>query len=111
MARAKQRELEVARIKTYVAEWREHRGLSQRALSRLAGVSHNTIRRIEMSESNWNEDTLGRIAQALNTDIPSLLARHPEQTEGIWTVWTGLTDAERRQLVELAIGLKRARRD
>ncbi len=73
-------------------------------------MSHVSVRRIETGEAEWKESTISLLAAALNTDIASLLGRDPTQSEGIWTAWNSLDEAERRQLVELARALKIARR-
>lgn len=93
----------------FLKEWREFRGLGQRALAKLVDTSHVAIGRYERYEVAPDTEILARIAAALNTDIPSLLARHPEQTDGVWDTWMRLTDAERQMLVDALRGISRAR--
>lgn len=110
MARSRREDVAVARPKNFIREWRLHRRLSLRELGAKVGMSHVSLGRIERGETLWNEETLALIANALATDIPSLIARDPAQTEGIWSVWNELTESERMQLVELARALKIARK-
>jgi transcriptional regulator with XRE-family HTH domain len=84
--------------------------MSMHELGRKTGMSHVSIRRIETGESEWKESTLALISAALNTDIASLLGRHPAESEGIWSAWNSLDEAERRQIVEIARALKVASR-
>jgi transcriptional regulator with XRE-family HTH domain len=77
-----------------------------RELGKRIGISHVSLRRIETGETDWNETTLSLLAQALGTDVPSLLARDPHQTEDVWGMWSQLSDADRRQLVDVLLALK-----
>ena len=129
MARSKREEIPYQKTRNFVREWREYRGMSLRTLAKLTGYSHASLSRKENGLEGWNDENLALVAQALHTDVMSLLSRRPEQTEGIWSVWLtlsdedkrqllelargfgDLTDTERRQLIEIAAGLKRARTD
>lgn len=56
-----------------IKEFRERRGLSQAALSRISGVSRPTIIKLENSdEVTINSKTLEKLAQALDVSIKSL---------------------------------------
>jgi transcriptional regulator with XRE-family HTH domain len=54
-------------------ELREKRGLSQKALSEISGVSRPTIIRLESQEETVvNTNTLEKLAKALNVSIRTL---------------------------------------
>lgn len=91
--------------KTYIYEWRRHRGLSQQRLADRLGVSHATIGRIENGKQPYSQPLLERLAEELQTDPASLLIRDPSDPEGIWTLWDRAKPAERRQIVALAATL------
>ena len=93
----------------FLKEWREFRGIGQRALAKMIDTSHVSIGRYERYETPPDLEILGRIAEALRTDIPSLLARHPEQTEGAWARWMQLDDGQRMFLISLLTGGSRAK--
>lgn len=53
---------------------REHLGLSQEALAAAAGVSRDSISRLERGRISPNLVTFGKIAETLNTSASALLA-------------------------------------
>jgi DNA-binding XRE family transcriptional regulator len=57
-----------------VLVWREHRGLSQRALAKAAGVSPGHLSDIEHGRRSGSVDALKRIAAALKVRIDDLIA-------------------------------------
>ena len=57
-----------------IKKYRKKRGISQDKLSKLAGVTYNTIIKIESgSTSNPRVETLRLIAKALNVTVDDLL--------------------------------------
>jgi transcriptional regulator with XRE-family HTH domain len=59
-----------------VRDFREKRGLSQRELSRLTGLSQKTISAIETNKSKGVDfDTLDRLAAALGVEPALLIVR------------------------------------
>ena len=47
------------------------------------------------------------VAEALQTDVASLLMRNPAQAEAIWSIWDQAKPAEREQIIAIAQALKR----
>jgi len=57
-----------------IRELRNKRGMSQEKLARLAGISYNTIVKIESGESkNPTIQTMAGIAKALNVPLDELI--------------------------------------
>lgn len=54
--------------------WREHRGLSVKALAELAGVAPAYLSQIETGKREGTVSTLGKIAKALGVTIDDLVS-------------------------------------
>lgn len=61
-----------------VRVWREHRGLSARALARRAGISTAYLSQIETGKKPGSFDAMGRLARALGVDMEDLEPWHTE---------------------------------
>ena len=59
-------------LKLYIREIREKKGLSQKKLSKLSGVSSSHIGYLENGEREPTISVLYKIAKALNVDIKEL---------------------------------------
>lgn len=64
--------------KVYLAEWREHRGLTQAQLGDRLGVSSVAISRWECGSRRPDLNVLAAISEALGIEL-SALYRHPNQ--------------------------------
>ena len=107
MANTKQEPFCGDRPDHFVREWRQFRKMTTRALGKASGMSHVAVGRIERREAMLNEETLARLAEALNTDPISLMVTNPLEGPGIWDIWRNMTPEERKQLVAVARALKR----
>jgi transcriptional regulator with XRE-family HTH domain len=87
---------------TFIAQWREHRGLTQEQLADRLETSKASISRIENSEQPYTQDFLEACAEALNTDPASLLMRDPTSEEPIWSIWDQAKPGERKMIIEIA---------
>jgi transcriptional regulator with XRE-family HTH domain len=56
-----------------IKEWRAQRGLSQRDLADVSGVSREYIARIELGQHDPTLSTLEKLAKALNVKVGKLL--------------------------------------
>jgi predicted transcriptional regulator len=56
-----------------LAEWRKRRGVSQRALAKLAKVSYVTIARLETGKFDPRLSTLRQLAKVLKLKVRDLL--------------------------------------
>ena len=86
--------------KTFIREWRTFRGLSQRDLERLTNISYVQIGKYERGETPPGVEMLARIAQALGIDVPTLIARDPQQNGGFWEAWDQLSTEDRQKVVD-----------
>lgn len=88
--------------KTFIREWRETRGLTLEQLADRVGTTHATLSRIERGKQPYSQALLEAIAEALQTDPPSLLIRNPQDPEGIWSIWDQAKPGEKKMIVDLA---------
>ena len=99
-----------ARRPIYVRQWREHRELSQETLADRLDMSAAQLSRIETGRQPYTQDFLEAAADALQTDVPSLLMRDPSREDpsdpnSIWSLWDHAKPAERRMIVNIAKGV------
>lgn len=63
-------------ISQNIKKYRKKKGISQDKLSKLAGITYNTIIKLESGATkNPRVETLNSIAKALNTTVDNLLNR------------------------------------
>lgn len=93
---------------TQIRAWRKHRGLTLEQLAERIGMTHATLSRIERGKQPYNQVLLESLAEALQTDVASLLIRDPADPDGIWSIWEQASRGQRRQLVDIAKTLLRA---
>jgi transcriptional regulator with XRE-family HTH domain len=67
------------RIGQRIRDRRHTLNLSQEALAEAAGVSRETVRRLERGRISPNLATFGKIADGLQTSAASLLAENPSE--------------------------------
>ncbi|MGM4987386.1 helix-turn-helix domain-containing protein [Tardiphaga sp. 841_E9_N1_2] len=87
---------------TFIKQWREYRGYSQEKLGGMLETSGSMISRIESGETPYTQDVLEGLADALMTDIPSLLMRDPTDPEAIWSIWDQAKEGQRVMIEEVA---------
>jgi len=66
-----------------VRELREERGLDRRALAEAAGVSVDTIKRIEGRKGAVRFDSARRVARALEVEHPRVLRATPNPLDSV----------------------------
>lgn len=71
------------RRRTFIAEWREFRGLSQERLADLLDTTKATISRIENMKIGYSQDFLEACADALGTHPAVLLSRPPREDDNL----------------------------
>lgn len=91
-----------ARRRTFIREWREHRGLTQEQLADRLDTSVASISRIETGTQPYTQDTLEALADALMTDPASLIMRNPSDPDAIWSLWERAKPGERKMIVDIA---------
>jgi transcriptional regulator with XRE-family HTH domain len=71
------------RRRTYIAEWREFRGLTQEALAERLDTTKATISRIENRKIGYSQDFLEACADELGVHAATLISRAPDETDRI----------------------------
>lgn len=69
---SKDQNSELPIVSEQIAKWRRSKGLTQFDLESRAGLSHNTISRLENGQNSPRVETVERIAQALDLSIEEL---------------------------------------
>jgi len=93
----------------YIAEWRDHRGLSQEKLAARIGTTKSTISRWETGERDILLGAQGAIAEALNC-TPRDLFNDPAQPSAD-DLLRDMDDNTRRQAIRLLKALKTGTND
>ena len=94
--------------KTFIREWRKHRHLTLEQLSsRLqelgqADMGPSALSMLERGQRGYTQQSLEAIANALSTDVASLLIRDPSDPDAIWSVWDHAKPGERKMIVDIA---------
>lgn len=94
--------------RTFIREWRQHRGLTLERLADRIGMKASALSYLERGQSAYTQGTLELIAEALQTTPASLIMRNPDEDDAIWSLWDKASPAEKRQITEVAKALKRA---
>lgn len=89
--------------RTFIREWRKHRGLTLEQLAaRLDDMAPSNLSMLERGQRGYTQETLERIAHALQTDVASLLMRNPADSEALWSIWDQAKPGQRLQIIEIA---------
>lgn len=88
--------------KTFLRQWREHRGLTLEQLADRIETTASHLSMLERGMRGYTQNTLEAIADALNTDAPSLLIRDPSKDDAIWSVWEHAKPGDRQKIVQIA---------
>lgn len=87
---------------TFIKQWREHRQLNQEQLADRVGMTQSHLSMLENGKRGYAQDTLESLADALQTDVASLLMRNPMDGDAIWSIWEQAKPGERRMIVDIA---------
>lgn len=93
--------------RTFIREWRKHRNLTLEQLADRLSMTNPHLSMLERGLRGYTQETLERIAEALQTDVASLLMRNPTDPEAIWSIWDEAKPAEREQIVAIAQALRK----
>lgn len=88
--------------RTYIAQWRDHRNLTQEQLAERLEMTQSHLSMLENGKRGYTQETLEAVAHALQTDVASLLMRDPTDPEAIWSIWDNAKPGERRMIVDIA---------
>lgn len=88
--------------RTFIRQWREHQGLTLERLADRVGMTAGNLSQLERGNQGYTQNTLERLAEALQTDAASLLTRDPTDSEALWSIWDQAKPGERRMIVDIA---------
>jgi len=87
---------------TFIRQWRIHRGLTLEQLAEWVSLTASHLSMLERAQRAYAQETLEALAEALSTDVASLLMRNPTEPDAIWSIWDQAKPGERRLIVDLA---------
>lgn len=88
--------------KTYIRQWRDYRNLTLEQLAERIDMTPSHLSMLERGLRGYTQETLERIADALQTDVASLLMRDPTEEGAIWSIWEHAKPGERKMIVDIA---------
>lgn len=97
--------------RTFIREWRTHRGLTLEQLAARLDMTASHLSMLERGQRGYTQETLEALAHALMTDAASLIMRDPTAPDAIWSVWEQAKPAQQRQILEIAKTLLRTGSD
>lgn len=90
------------RRRTFIQAWRKFRGLTQEQLADRLSTTKANISRVESGTQGYTQDFLEACAEALGTDVASLLMRDPSHPDAIWSIWDKAKPGEKQMIVDIA---------
>lgn len=88
--------------RTFIRQWREHRNLTLEQLADRIDMTSSHLSMLERGQRGYTQETMEIIADALQTDVASLLMRDPSEPDAIWSVWDQAKPGERKMIVDIA---------
>lgn len=92
--------------KTYIRQWRRHRGYTLEQVAERLGVTPGTLSHLELGKVGYTQPMLEALAEALGCQPVDLLIRNPLEPESPYTIWETLTPVQRRQAIAVLGALK-----
>lgn len=90
------------RRKTFLREWRQHKGLTLEGVAPRAGTSHPNLSKIERGLVPYDQDLLEKLASIYGCDEVDLLVRDPAGPIDIRSVMDRASPSVRAQIVRVA---------
>lgn len=88
--------------KTYLREWRKHRGRTLEQVAEFLHMTHGQLSKIERGVQPYNQALLEQLAELYMCEPADLLIRDPADPTGIWSVWDHAQPGEREKIVQVA---------
>ncbi len=85
-----------------IRAWRKHRGMTIDDLAAATRIDRGNLSKIERAILAWNQDTIERLADALDCSVSDLLFRDPADPVSLWSLRDRATDSEWREISEVA---------
>lgn len=95
----------MARQRTFLREWRQHRGKKLVPVAEHLHMSHSQLSRIERGDQPYNQELLEALAELYMCDVVDLLIRNPGEPEVMWTLWERAKPGDRRRIVAMTDAL------
>lgn len=92
----------------YVREWRKFRGLTQERLAERTPYTTGAISQLETGRTNYTQDMLEALAQALDCKPGDLISRNPYMDGDVVYLFNDLSDEKKRIALEMLRTLKTA---
>lgn len=90
----------------YVREWRKFRGLTQERLAERTPFSPGAISQLETGRTNYTQDMLEALAEALECKPGDLISRNPLVEGDVIYLFNDLTEDKRRIAIQMLKSLK-----
>jgi transcriptional regulator with XRE-family HTH domain len=90
------------RRRTFLREWRAHRGKTLVQVAEEIGMTHGQLSRIERGDQPYNQFLLETLAEIYACEPVDLMIRNPLDSAAIWSIWDQAQAGERQQIVKLA---------
>jgi transcriptional regulator with XRE-family HTH domain len=88
--------------RTFIRQWREHRHMTLEQMAGRLDMTASHLSMLERGQRGYTQETLEAIAEALQTDVASLLMRDPSSAEAMWSLWDQALPGQRRVIEDLA---------
>lgn len=88
--------------KTFLAQWREFRGLTQEELAAKAGLSVGLVSSIEAATSGYSAESLYKLAKALEIEQGMILSVNPAGDQSLWATVLRANAKEKEQIAKHA---------
>lgn len=92
----------MGRQRTFLRQWRKHRGKTLEVIAAELHMSHSQLSRIERGQQPYNQELLEALADLYACDVVDLIIRDPSDPEGIWSLWEKARPGERQQIRAVA---------
>ncbi len=70
--------------RTFLRQWREHRGYTLEQAAEAVDITHASLSRIERGLQPYSQAILEALAELYMTDVASLIMRDPTDPEAMW---------------------------
>jgi transcriptional regulator with XRE-family HTH domain len=92
--------------RTFVKEWRKHRGLTQIQLSERVGIGQGSLSDLERGTFAYTQPMLEALADALNCKPWDLIWRPPGAEDGLREILAGMDADEQKRALAVVQALK-----
>ena len=94
--------------RTFLKEWREHRGLTQEQAAERLNISRTLLSKIENAKSPYTQGFMEAAAEAYHAEVADLIMRDPNSP--IWSIYDTLRALPKEQQAHVEDIVKTFRR-